>query len=151
MWCNENNLSLNICKTKELIIESRKKGGEYGPIYINETEVERLKSIKFIRVTMTNDVSWTSHVNATVKQAQRCLFFLRWLRKFAMFIRSLNNFETNFVADEKDKEENKENIDVTAKDKELDVGKKKLEQHIGEGNIVTAAAAALASAATKAK
>uniref|UniRef100_A0A4W3J3N4 SWI/SNF related BAF chromatin remodeling complex subunit C1b n=1 Tax=Callorhinchus milii TaxID=7868 RepID=A0A4W3J3N4_CALMI len=52
---------------------------------------------------------------------------------------------------EKDKEENKENIDVNGRDKELEVGKKRLEHHIGEGNIVTAAAAALASAATKAK
>ncbi|XP_069778157.1 SWI/SNF complex subunit SMARCC1 isoform X2 [Narcine bancroftii] len=50
-----------------------------------------------------------------------------------------------------DKEENKENIDISGKDKELDIGKKKPEHHIGEGNIVTAAAAALASAATKAK
>ncbi|XP_072324217.1 SWI/SNF complex subunit SMARCC1 isoform X1 [Scyliorhinus torazame] len=55
------------------------------------------------------------------------------------------------VTDEKDKEENKENIDVSGRDRELDVGKKKLEHRIGEGNIVTAAAAALASAATKAK
>uniref|UniRef100_A0A4W3ITV2 SWI/SNF related BAF chromatin remodeling complex subunit C1b n=1 Tax=Callorhinchus milii TaxID=7868 RepID=A0A4W3ITV2_CALMI len=47
--------------------------------------------------------------------------------------------------------ENKENIDVNGRDKELEVGKKRLEHHIGEGNIVTAAAAALASAATKAK
>ncbi|XP_072926055.1 SWI/SNF complex subunit SMARCC1 isoform X1 [Hemitrygon akajei] len=54
-------------------------------------------------------------------------------------------------SEDKDKEENKENIDVSGKDKEMDVGKKKLEHHIGEGNIVTAAAAALASAATKAK
>eukprot|EP00061_Rhincodon_typus_P006192 g26563.t1 len=40
-WYNENNLSLNICKTKELIINFRKKGREHAPIYINRTEVER--------------------------------------------------------------------------------------------------------------
>uniref|UniRef100_A0A4W3IZC8 SWI/SNF related BAF chromatin remodeling complex subunit C1b n=1 Tax=Callorhinchus milii TaxID=7868 RepID=A0A4W3IZC8_CALMI len=59
--------------------------------------------------------------------------------------------EKTAVTEEKDKEENKENIDVNGRDKELEVGKKRLEHHIGEGNIVTAAAAALASAATKAK
>eukprot|EP00061_Rhincodon_typus_P008820 g31767.t1 len=36
-WCNENNLSLNISKTRELIIDFRKKGGEHAPIYINGT------------------------------------------------------------------------------------------------------------------
>eukprot|EP00061_Rhincodon_typus_P014796 g42087.t1 len=45
-WCNENNLSLNIGKTKELIIDFIKKGGEHAPIYINGTEV---KNIKFLR------------------------------------------------------------------------------------------------------
>eukprot|EP00061_Rhincodon_typus_P010107 g34138.t1 len=48
MWCNENNLSLNVGKTKELIMDFRKKGGEHTPIYINRTEVERMKGVKFL-------------------------------------------------------------------------------------------------------
>eukprot|EP00061_Rhincodon_typus_P007916 g30069.t1 len=91
-WCNENNLSLNIEKTKELIIDFRKKGGEHTSTYINRTEVERVESIKFIGVTMTDDLSWSSHVDATVKKAQQRLFFLRRIRKFDMSIRSLTNF-----------------------------------------------------------
>eukprot|EP00061_Rhincodon_typus_P008163 g30543.t1 len=42
-------------KTKELIINFRKKEGEHAPIYINGTEVERVKSVKFLGVTITND------------------------------------------------------------------------------------------------
>eukprot|EP00061_Rhincodon_typus_P001793 g15797.t1 len=60
-WCNENNLSLNVSKTKELIADFRKKEGEYAPIYINRTEVERVKNIKFLGVTIADDLSWTSH------------------------------------------------------------------------------------------
>lgn len=52
--------------------------------------------------------------------------------------------------EEKEAEENKENVDAS-KDKESDTGKKKVEHEISEGNVATAAAAALASAATKAK
>eukprot|EP00061_Rhincodon_typus_P013231 g39474.t1 len=37
MWCNENNLPLNISKTKELIIDFRNKG-EHAPIYISGAE-----------------------------------------------------------------------------------------------------------------
>eukprot|EP00061_Rhincodon_typus_P015824 g43724.t1 len=47
-WYNENNLSLNISKTKELIIDFRKKGGAHAPIYINGIEVERMHSSKFL-------------------------------------------------------------------------------------------------------
>uniref|UniRef100_A0A8C3LZI4 SWI/SNF related, matrix associated, actin dependent regulator of chromatin subfamily c member 1 n=1 Tax=Chrysolophus pictus TaxID=9089 RepID=A0A8C3LZI4_CHRPC len=54
------------------------------------------------------------------------------------------------LAEEKEAEENKENVDAS-KDKELEAGKKKVEHEISEGNVATAAAAALASAATKAK
>eukprot|EP00061_Rhincodon_typus_P004141 g21837.t1 len=74
--CNDNNLSLNVSKTKELIINFRKKEGGHGPIYINGAEVERVKSVKFIGVTIANNLSRTSHVDATVKKAQQHLFFL---------------------------------------------------------------------------
>eukprot|EP00061_Rhincodon_typus_P001745 g15653.t1 len=90
--CNKNNLSLNIGKTKELIIDFRKKGGEHTPIYLNGTEVERVKSIKFLGVMITDNLSWASQVNATVKKAQQRLFFRRRLRKFDISIRSLTNF-----------------------------------------------------------
>eukprot|EP00061_Rhincodon_typus_P007138 g28505.t1 len=62
------------------------------PLYINGTEVERVESINFLRVTITDDLSWASHVDGTVKKAQQRLFFLRQLRKFAMFITSFTNF-----------------------------------------------------------
>ncbi|XP_033856366.2 SWI/SNF complex subunit SMARCC1-like isoform X2 [Acipenser ruthenus] len=51
---------------------------------------------------------------------------------------------------DKDQEEEKENMD-TSRDSDWESGKKKVEPEVGEGNIATAAAAALASAATKAK
>eukprot|EP00061_Rhincodon_typus_P013197 g39417.t1 len=92
MWCNENNLSLNIGKTKELVIDFRKKGRKHAPIYINGTEVERVKSIRLLRVTITDNLSETSHVDAMVNKAQQRLFFLRRLRKFGMSMKFLTNF-----------------------------------------------------------
>uniref|UniRef100_A0A8D0HWJ3 SWI/SNF related BAF chromatin remodeling complex subunit C1 n=1 Tax=Sphenodon punctatus TaxID=8508 RepID=A0A8D0HWJ3_SPHPU len=54
--------------------------------------------------------------------------------------------------EEEEAEENKENVEALCKDKESEAGKKKVEHEIiSEGNVATAAAAALASAATKAK
>eukprot|EP00061_Rhincodon_typus_P015464 g43150.t1 len=72
-------------------MDFRKKGGGHAPIYISGAEVERVKSIKFLGVTITNNVSWTSHIDATVKKAQLRLFFLRRLRKFSMSIRTLTS------------------------------------------------------------
>eukprot|EP00061_Rhincodon_typus_P005376 g24811.t1 len=75
-----------------LELKFKKKGGEHAPIYINGTEVERVKSITFLRVTITGDLSWTSHIDVTVKKAQQHLFFLRQLRKFGMSIGTLTDF-----------------------------------------------------------
>ena len=40
MWCQDNNLSLNVIKTKEMIVDYRKKRTEHAPI-------EQVESFKF--------------------------------------------------------------------------------------------------------
>ena len=42
--CQENNLSLNVNKTKELIMDFRKQQREHAPIHIDGTAVEKVKS-----------------------------------------------------------------------------------------------------------
>jgi hypothetical protein len=40
VWCQDNNLSLNVSKTKELIVDYRKRGVEMAPINIDGAVVE---------------------------------------------------------------------------------------------------------------
>ena len=40
VWCQENNLTLNANKTKEMIVDFRKQQREQPPIYIAGTVVE---------------------------------------------------------------------------------------------------------------
>ena len=44
VWCQENNLSLNVSKTKELIVDYRKRRAEQSPINIDGAVVERVES-----------------------------------------------------------------------------------------------------------
>jgi hypothetical protein len=39
LWCQDNNLSLNVSKTKEYIVDFRKQRREHTPIHINGTAV----------------------------------------------------------------------------------------------------------------
>lgn len=48
VWCCENNLSLNTSKTKELILDFRRRRTEPAPLYINGICVERVHSFKFL-------------------------------------------------------------------------------------------------------
>eukprot|EP00061_Rhincodon_typus_P010859 g35458.t1 len=57
-----------------------------APIYINGVEMERVESVKFLGLMITNNLSWSTHVDATVKKAQQRFFFLRQLRKFGMSV-----------------------------------------------------------------
>ncbi len=93
-WCQENHLSLNIDKTKELVVDYRRQSREHTPITIDKTPVERVSSFKFLGVHITEDLTWSAHTDAVLKKAHQRLFFLRRLRKFGTSPRILRSFYT---------------------------------------------------------
>ena len=90
-WCDNNNFSLNVNKTKEIVIDFRKRSGEHAPVYINKDKVGRVESFKVLGDQITNNLSWSLHANSIVKKAHQCLYFLRRLRKFDMSATTLTN------------------------------------------------------------
>ena len=71
VWCQDNNLSLNVSKTKELIVHYRKRRAEPAPININGAVVEGVESFKFLGVHITNELSWSKHTKTVVKRARQ--------------------------------------------------------------------------------
>ena len=81
-WCKENNLLLNVTKTKEMIMDFRRsKRTPHLPITINATPVEIVDSYKYLGVHISGDLTWSAHVSALIKRTQGTLFHLRRLRK----------------------------------------------------------------------
>eukprot|EP00061_Rhincodon_typus_P002462 g17625.t1 len=66
--CEDNNISLNVSKMKELVIDFREQGGAHTPFCINDVEGG---SVKFLRGIVTNNLSLSAHVGTTVKKAQK--------------------------------------------------------------------------------
>ncbi len=93
-WCQENHLSLNIDKTKELVVDYRRQSREHTPITIDKTPGERVNSFKFLGVHIIEDLTWSAHTDAVLKKAHQRLFFLRRLRKFGTSPRILRSFYT---------------------------------------------------------
>ncbi len=93
-WCQENHLSLNIDKTKELVVDYRRQSREHTPITIDKTPVERVNSFKFLGVHITEDLTWSAHTDAVLMKAHQRLFFLRRLRKFGTSPRIIRSFYT---------------------------------------------------------
>ena len=57
-WCEDNNLTLNTNKTKEMIVDIRKKRSPHQPLHILELEVERVGSFKYLGVHISDDFTW---------------------------------------------------------------------------------------------
>ncbi|KAK3533764.1 hypothetical protein QTP70_025824 [Hemibagrus guttatus] len=82
--CKENNLLLNTTKTKELIIDYRRKKTDITPLSISGDCVERVADFQFLGVRIEEGLTWSSLVTNTselLKKAQQRLYFLRALRE----------------------------------------------------------------------
>ncbi len=76
-------LSLNASKTKELIVDFRKRQQRpYTPLMISGTPVEKVSSFKYLGVNISKDLTWTAHIQTQVKKARQRLYHLRQLWKF---------------------------------------------------------------------
>ena len=73
MWCQDN-LSFNVIKTKELIVDYRKRRTKHAPILIEGAVVEQVKSFTFLGVHVTNILTWSKLTKTVMKRARQNLF-----------------------------------------------------------------------------
>ncbi len=89
---------LNVSKTKELIVDFRKRQQRpYTPLMISGTHVERVRSFKYIGVNISEDLTWTAHIQTQVKKARPRLYHLRQLRKFRVSPAILKTFYSGAI------------------------------------------------------
>ncbi|KAK3525498.1 hypothetical protein QTP86_032836, partial [Hemibagrus guttatus] len=53
-----------------------------GSLTIMNSTVPTVASFRFLGTTISQDLKWDTHIDATIKKAQQRLYFLRQLRKF---------------------------------------------------------------------
>ena len=61
MSCQDNNLSLIVIKTKEMIVDYRNKRTEHSPILIDGIVVEQVERFKLLGVHINNKLTWSKH------------------------------------------------------------------------------------------
>ncbi len=97
-WCQNNCLSLNMSKTKELIVDFRKRQQRpCTPFMISGTPAERVSSFKYLSVNISVDLTWTAHIQTQVKKARQRLYHLRQLRKFRISPAILKTFYSGAI------------------------------------------------------
>ncbi|KAM9834790.1 uncharacterized protein ACBT44_013877 [Syngnathus typhle] len=80
-WCRDNNLLLNVNKTKEIVVDFRMGHTQHLPLTIDGAVVERVSSTRFLGVHISEDLSRSTNTVSLAKKAQRRLYFLRKLRR----------------------------------------------------------------------
>lgn len=82
-WSRENNLILNAAKTKEMILDFRRRPKTFvhQPITINGETVEAVQNIRYLGVNISHDLTWTVNITATAKKGLQRLHFLRCLKR----------------------------------------------------------------------
>ncbi len=84
-WCGTNNLSLNLGKTKEVVLDFRRRNSiDHPPLTIDSSTVERVSSTKFLGVHITEDLTWTTNTMSLSKKGQQRLHFLRRLKRTSL-------------------------------------------------------------------
>ena len=79
-------------KTKEMIVDYRKRTTERTPILIDGAVVEQGESFKFLGVHITNKLTWSKHTKTVMKRARQNVFPLRRLKRFGMSPQILKRF-----------------------------------------------------------
>ena len=79
-------------KTKEMIVDYRKRRFEQAPILIDGAVVEQVESFKILGVHITNKLTWSKHTKTIVKRTRQNLFPLRRLKRFGMGPQILKRF-----------------------------------------------------------
>lgn len=87
-WCNNSHLHLNTKKTKEVIIDSRKRGNDHDPVQIENDQIEQMEEYK---------LSWTANTDIIFKKAYRRLNFLRCLRQLRVDRTVMMPFFNTFI------------------------------------------------------
>jgi hypothetical protein len=91
-WCDVNFLELNVKKTKEIIIDFRRKKEAVQPVIIKDQPIDIVSEYKYLGVLLDDKLNWSSHAVSVYKKLQSRLYFLRKLRSFHVCNKMLNIF-----------------------------------------------------------
>ena len=82
-WAVQNKMEINAKNSKEMWISFRKSQELQVPeaIRIRNSEIERVKVFKLLRVHVQSDLKWIAHINEIVARASKQLYFLCVCRK----------------------------------------------------------------------
>ncbi|XP_054866081.1 uncharacterized protein LOC129348770 [Amphiprion ocellaris] len=98
-WCEQNHLQLNASKTKEMIVDfRRRRTPRTAPVNIQGLDIDMVDTYKYLGVHLNNKLDWTHNTEVLYKKGQSRLHLLRRLRSFGVCRTLLRTFYDSVVA-----------------------------------------------------
>ena len=97
-WCDQNYLQLNIGKTKEMVIDFRRKVPVYNDVVAKGETVEKVETYRYLGIVTENKLSWKQNLKYIIKKTHSRLYCLRKLRSFNVSTELLQMFYTSAVS-----------------------------------------------------
>ena len=83
-WCHDNDLVLNVSKTKELLLSNLRDNPVHDSLIIDGNSVEQVDSFKYLGIVINNKLRFQEHSVEVVKKAQKRLNIMKKL--YAMHV-----------------------------------------------------------------
>ena len=96
-WATENDMRLNIAKTKELVIDFGKTKRVLSPITISGQAIERVPSTKLLGVILSEDLKWTAHVDNLISRVNKRIFVVWHLKRSGVSATDLVDIYTSTI------------------------------------------------------
>ena len=96
-WCKENFLDLNVSKTKEMVIDFRKKGVNVPDLYIDGVKVERVSEYKYLGTVIDDKLNFSANTKVLQKKCQSRIYLLQKLRNLDVSTYVLKTFYRSFI------------------------------------------------------
>ena len=97
-WCEVNHLHYNASKTKEMVVDFRRKAPRTARVNIQGLGIEIVGEYKYLGVHLSNKLDWTTNTDVLYKKGQSRLHLLRRLRSFGVCRTLLRTFYDTVVA-----------------------------------------------------
>ena len=78
--CEESFLEIKVGKTKELVLDARKRKKKIVPVKVNNEPVEVVSNFKYVGSLIDNKLSFSDNSDLIYKKSQQRLYLLRKLR-----------------------------------------------------------------------
>ena len=96
-WSSNNRVELNQDKCKELRISFANQPAIFDPLTINGKELEVVKTVKLLGLTVKDNLTWNSYVDEVIKKVNKRLYFLVQLKRARVPPQDLALFYTSCV------------------------------------------------------